>query len=107
MIGEVGCLRRHDSCGEELQYGCSGGTRTCLPETQRPQGAGSSFLARTQEAWPASQASDRGRREGRGSGPLGYSHSIVPGGLDVMSKTTRFTSRSSLIMREAIVSSKS
>jgi hypothetical protein len=36
-----------------------------------------------------------------------YSHSIVPGGLDVMSKTTRLTSRISLIIREAICSSKS
>ena len=36
-----------------------------------------------------------------------YSHSIVPGGLDVMSSTTRLTSRSSLIMREAICSSRS
>ena len=36
-----------------------------------------------------------------------YSHSIVPGGLDVMSSTTRLTSRISLIMREAIRSSRS
>jgi hypothetical protein len=39
--------------------------------------------------------------------PKRYSHSIVPGGLEVMSSTTRLTSRSSLIMREAIVSSRS
>jgi hypothetical protein len=38
---------------------------------------------------------------------LAYSHSIVPGGFDVMSSTTRFTSRSSLIMREATFSSRS
>jgi hypothetical protein len=36
-----------------------------------------------------------------------YSHSIVPGGLLVMSSTTRLTSRISLIMREAICSSRS
>src|SRR3954452_19247493 len=36
-----------------------------------------------------------------------YSHSIVPGGLLVMSRTTRLTSRISLIMREAICSSRS
>ena len=36
-----------------------------------------------------------------------YSHSIVPGGFDVMSRTTRLTSRISLIMREAICSSRS
>jgi hypothetical protein len=36
-----------------------------------------------------------------------YSHSMVPGGLDVMSSTTRLTSRSSPIMRAAICSSKS
>src|SRR5215218_6164650 len=36
-----------------------------------------------------------------------HSHSIVPGGLDVMSRTTRLTSRISPIMREAICSSRS
>ena len=36
-----------------------------------------------------------------------YSHSIVPGGFDVMSRTTRLTSRISLIIREAICSSRS
>ena len=36
-----------------------------------------------------------------------YSHSIAPGGLDVMSSTTRLTSRISLIIREAICSSRS
>ncbi len=50
---------------------------------------------------------------GRGHCPLRYrpasvySHSIVPGGFEVMSRTTRLTSRSSLIMREAICSSRS
>ncbi len=44
-------------------------------------------------------------RDGRGSPD--YSHSMVPGGFEVMSSTTRLTSRSSLIMREAIVSSRS
>src|SRR4051795_8372512 len=39
--------------------------------------------------------------------PARYSHSIVPGGLLVMSSTTRLTSRSSLIIREAICSSRS
>jgi hypothetical protein len=38
---------------------------------------------------------------------VAYSHSIVPGGLLVMSSTTRFTSRISLIIREAICSSRS
>ena len=36
-----------------------------------------------------------------------YSHSIVPGGLEVMSSTTRPTGRISLIIREAICSSRS
>ena len=36
-----------------------------------------------------------------------YSHSMVPGGFDVMSSTTRLTSRSSPIMRAAICSSRS
>ena len=40
-------------------------------------------------------------------GASGYSHSIVPGGLDVMSSTTRLTSRSSPIIRAAICSSRS
>ena len=35
------------------------------------------------------------RRSRRGA----YSHSMVPGGLDVTSRTTRFTSRTSLVMR--------
>ena len=37
----------------------------------------------------------------------GYSHSIVPGGLLVMSSTTRPTGRISLIIRDAICSSRS
>jgi hypothetical protein len=41
------------------------------------------------------------RRAGR------YSHSIVPGGLDVMSSVTRLTCVISLIMREATFSSRS
>src|SRR4051794_23743159 len=40
-------------------------------------------------------------------GRSGYSHSIVPGGLDVMSSVTRFTCAISLIMREATFSSRS
>jgi len=36
-----------------------------------------------------------------------YSHSIVPGGFEVMSNTTRPTGRISLIIREAIRSSRS
>ena len=36
-----------------------------------------------------------------------YSHSMVPGGLDVTSSTTRFTSRTSLVMRVEIRSSTS
>src|ERR671939_322584 len=38
--------------------------------------------------------------------PGDYSHSIVPGGLDVMSSVTRLTCGSSLIMREATFSSR-
>src|SRR5207302_9903076 len=48
----------------------------------------------------------RGRRGGADM-IAAYSHSIVPGGLEVMSSTTLLTSRSSLIIREAIVSSRS
>src|SRR3954471_9295199 len=40
-------------------------------------------------------------------GGSGHSHSIVPGGLDVMSNVTRFTCAISLIMREATFSSRS
>ena len=43
----------------------------------------------------------------RAGGVGGYSHSIVPGGFDVMSRTTRLTSRISLIIREAMRSSRS
>jgi hypothetical protein len=81
------------------------------------------------EAHPArvEHCDERARRDLLGSGEAGwrlrarprsvvprrlaarrlYSHSIVPGGLLVMSSTTRFTSRISLIMREAICSSRS
>ena len=50
----------------------------------------------------------RGRRDlDRSCGPPVYSHSIVPGGLLVMSSTTRPTGRISLIIRDAICSSRS
>ena len=38
---------------------------------------------------------------------ISYSHSIVPGGLEEMSYTTRFTPRTSLMMREEASASKS
>ncbi len=59
---------------------------------------------------PPATAASRPRR-GSGLGGCrparGYSHSIVPGGLLVMSSTTRPTGRISLIIREAICSSRS
>ena len=36
-------------------------------------------------------------------GSVNYSHSIVPGGLEVMSYTTRFTCGTSAMMREEIL----
>ena len=42
-----------------------------------------------------------------GHGQNGYSHSIVDGGFEVMSSTTRFTAGTSLTIRDEIVSSKS
>ena len=42
-----------------------------------------------------------------GFNPLNYSHSIVPGGLLVISRTTRFTPFTSLTMRLEKVSIKS
>jgi hypothetical protein len=64
-----------------------------------------------------------GRRAGTGAQPLQgeraigmvrlsltsapYSHSIVPGGFEVMSYTTRFTPRTSLTMRLEITSNRS
>ena len=36
---------------------------------------------------------------GSGEGPWGHSHSMVPGGLLVTSRTTRLTSATSLVMR--------
>ncbi len=41
------------------------------------------------------------------SGPAGYFHSMVPGGLLVMSSTTRLTSATSLVMRVEMRSSTS
>src|SRR3712207_9090760 len=46
----------------------------------------------------------RSRRTMRAASLGRHSHSMVPGGLEVMSRTTRLTSRSSLIIREAICS---
>jgi hypothetical protein len=43
----------------------------------------------------------------RGERLFGYSHSMVPGGLLVISSVTRFTCAISLIMREATRSSRS
>ena len=86
---------------------------------QRPDGARGAARAR-RAAERARLAADRRRlgavgpalpaqRPRRPAARLGrrYSHSIVPGGLDVMSSTTRLTSRISPIMREAICSSRS
>jgi len=60
-------------------------------------------------AWAGGFGSDRTRPQQPASlaRESAYSHSIVPGGLLVMSSTTRLTSRISLIMREAICSSRS
>ena len=44
---------------------------------------------------------------GSDESPPGYSHSIVPGGFDVMSSVTRLTCAISLIIREATLSSRS
>ncbi len=49
----------------------------------------------------------RARRRSSRRASRAYSHSIVPGGLLVMSSTTRPTGRISLIIREAICSSRS
>jgi hypothetical protein len=45
--------------------------------------------------------------DGDSSELVAHSHSIVPGGFEVMSRTTRFTCGISLIIREAIRSSRS
>ena len=50
---------------------------------------------------------DGGRAGGTDLYVLNYSHSIVPGGLLVTSSTTRFTSRTSFVIRVEIVSSTS
>ena len=63
-------------------------------------------LAPHQRRHGAAEADDRRQERDARARPL-YSHSIVPGGLDVMSRTTRLTSRISPIMREAICSSRS
>ena len=48
-----------------------------------------------------------GAQQIRASARVSYSHSMVPGGLDVTSSTTRFTSRTSLVIRVEIFSSTS
>ena len=45
--------------------------------------------------------------EVRGRYPRDHSHSIVDGGFDVMSRTTRFTAGTSFTIRDEIVSSRS
>jgi hypothetical protein len=76
-------------------------------------GRGALALARTRRGGtdgplaPLAATSPRPTPPGWSGRSEHHSHSIVPGGLDVMSSTTRLTSRSSLIMREAICSSRS
>src|SRR5919202_3797570 len=49
-----------------------------------------------QRRWRRQPRSADLRRQSLGIQPFGYSHSIVPGGFDVMSYTTRLTSGTSL-----------
>src|SRR3954453_5007325 len=67
--------------------------------------------ARDDSTRPAGARAERhdveGREDDADDEPRDYSHSIVPGGLLVMSSTTRLTSRISLIIRDAICSSRS
>ena len=72
----------------------------------RRRGRGLALRARRDGALTRARARGPRRPRALGRGRR-YSHSIVPGGLLVMSSTTRLTSRSSLIMRDAICSSRS
>ncbi len=56
---------------------------------------------------PAGAGSIRGAPHRGGSPPRGHSHSMVPGGLLVTSRTTRLTSRTSLVMRVETLASTS
>src|SRR3954451_6959386 len=80
-----------------------------LLEQQEDHGAAED--ARDDPARPAGARAERHdverREDDADDEPWDYSHSIVPGGLLVMSSTTRLTSRISLIIREAICSSRS
>ena len=93
----------------------------CMPSTLWPRrtgGAGaiprssesaSEGTRSTSPSWLGRQ-SHRGRLGDATDAPgrrNPYSHSIVPGGFDVMSSVTRFTCAISLIMREATRSSRS
>ena len=71
--------------------------RRLVPDRRGPRAVGPALPARRRGAAP-----DHAERS-----LTSYSHSIVPGGFDVMSSTTRLTSRISSIMREAICSSRS
>ena len=55
----------------------------------------------------AGEAAGRVRRRGARALPARHSHSIVDGGFDVMSRTTRFTAGTSFTIRDEIVSSRS
>ncbi len=62
---------------------------------------------RAREVWTSHRCTVGRTPDGTGYASAGYSHSIVPGGFEVMSSVTRFTCWISLIMREATRSSRS
>jgi hypothetical protein len=76
---------------------------TFVPRAQRGCAKGN-LSDRTRALGAGPSAAQPVRPEGR---PPPYSHSIVPGGFEVMSSVTRFTCAISLIMREATFSSRS
>ena len=77
------------------------------PAAREAEGAGLAVAARGDRHVARARARAARGHGGAASDRRRYSHSIVPGGLLVMSSTTRLTSRSSLIIREAICSSRS
>lgn len=65
-------------------------------------GVGALFSIRGTASWSLEPAAAHAATNGKA-----HSHSIVPGGFDVTSSTTRLTSRTSLVMRLEIFESTS
>ena len=103
--------RRYTTAGQSPYAGIP--FRKALSEIRNPDGSvrlsGSlqdiNFIKAAEEALRAGR--DRARDGATEGGGPAHSHSMVPGGLEVTSSTTRLTSRTSLVMRVEIRASTS